>query len=128
LSYGYAASGWVRLRAGQTDKAAADLRKAVKLWEKNPDKFELSRALALLTKLGADPNSGVTVDEEKKFAGQSVDNLIAAIEGGSVFVLKEMKKSDFDAVRNREDFKKLLNELEKKFQVEVEVKEKHVDR
>ena len=102
-----------------TAEAAADLRKAVELWAEiqvgNTELwFEKARALALLAKLGADPKSGVTADEGKAFADQAVAALTDAIRAGWG-QLSELKEPDFDAVRDRDDFKKLLAELQKKF-------------
>jgi tetratricopeptide (TPR) repeat protein len=117
LGMSHAFRGWARVRVGQPERAANDLRKAVELWAKDPAltlevRFEKFRALALLAKLGADAKSGVTVAEAKAFADQSVAALTDAIKGGSS-QLKELKEPDFDAIRDRADFKKLIAELEK---------------
>src|SRR5262249_21173429 len=79
--------GGVRMRAGQPAEAAADLRRALELWAKDPQPsastlFDRSRALALLAGLGADAKSGVTKEEAKTFADQSVATLAAVIKTG----------------------------------------------
>ena len=72
-----------------------------------------SWALALLAGLGRDTKSGVTKDEARTFADQSVAALHDAINAGWNGP-NELKETDFDALRSRDDFKKLLAELEAK--------------
>jgi tetratricopeptide (TPR) repeat protein/tRNA A-37 threonylcarbamoyl transferase component Bud32 len=115
LAYSYAYRGWAYIRAGQPSKATADLRKAVELWTKakapNPEtRFERSRALAQLAGLGEEAKSGVTTAEAAAFADQSVAALRDAIKAGWNEP-NELKEPDFDALRGREDFKKVLTEL-----------------
>ena len=69
--------------------------------------------LALLAGLGQDPKSGVTAAEAAAFADQAVATLRDAIGAGSAR-REELKEPDFDPLRGREDFKKLVAELEKK--------------
>jgi serine/threonine protein kinase len=97
-------------------KGAADVRRAVELWGKARNlntevRFELASALAVLAGLGGDAKSGVTKDEAKTFADQSVTALAAAVKAGWA-VPRELKEPDFDALRNRADFRKLLAEVE----------------
>jgi serine/threonine-protein kinase len=118
LADGHACRGWALVRSGQPSKAAADLRQSVELWAKVPgpdpeDLFERSRALGLLGELAADGNSGVTKAEAAAFADQSVAALRDAISAGWSWP-DELKEPDFDALRGRDDFKKLLAELEAK--------------
>jgi len=118
LGFSHAYRGWARVRAGQAAEAAADLRRAIELWAKDPvpdleTRFERSRALALLAGLGADANSGVTAAEAKAFADQAVAAMRDAVKAGWA-QLDELKEPDFDPLRGREDFKKLLAELERK--------------
>ena len=89
--------------AGQPKEAAADLRKALELLAKDSaadaeDRFEKSRALALLAKLGADTKSGVSADEAKAFADQAVAALADAAKAGWAQPA-ELREPDFDAVR-----------------------------
>jgi serine/threonine-protein kinase len=118
LASGHAFRGWAHIHSGHPAEAAADLRRAVALWEKLKDlesekRFELSRALALLAGLGADAKSGVTKDETKAFADQAVAALRVTVNGGWNWP-SELKEPDFDAVRGRADFQKLVAEVEAK--------------
>ena len=76
-------------------------------------RFEKSRALALLAKLGADPKSGVTADEAKAFANRAAAALADAVKAGWAQPA-EMREPDIDAVRDRADFQKLVADLEAK--------------
>jgi serine/threonine-protein kinase len=116
LADGHGCRGWAMVRSGQPSKAAADLRRAVELWAKVPgpdpgDQFERSRALALLAGLDGETKSGVMKDEAAMFADQAVASLRDAISAGWDRP-SELKEPDFDALRGRDDFKKLLAELE----------------
>jgi len=118
LGYSHAYRGWAKAHAGQSAEAAADLRQAVELWAQNKaldieTRFERSRALALLAGLGGDAKSGVTKDEAKAFADQSVAALADAVKTGWGQP-SELKGPDFDALRGREDFQKLVAEVEAK--------------
>ena len=121
LACSHAYRGEARARAGQPAEAAADLRRAIKLWTSAPSldsehgfefnsRFELSRALALLVGMGKDAKSGVTEAEARTFADQSVAALTDAIKAGCA-VPGELKESDFDPIRDRDDFKKLIGNL-----------------
>jgi hypothetical protein len=76
-------------------------------------RFERARALALLAGLGAEAKSGVTKDEAAAFADQAVTALRDAFSAGWGLT-RELKEPDFDAIRGRDDFKKLMAELEAK--------------
>ena len=99
-------------------EAAADLRRAFALWEKgksevNETHFERSRALALLAGLAADAKSGVTKAEAATFADQVVAALADAVSAGWSWP-NDLKEPDFDALRGRADFQKLVAEVEAK--------------
>jgi tetratricopeptide (TPR) repeat protein len=118
LGYSYAYRGRARVLAGQPARAATDLRRARELWAKLPSsgpetRFERSRVLALLAGLGHDPKSGVTAAEAAAFADQAVATLPDAISIGWA-QYEELTNPEFDALRGRDDFKKLVAELEKK--------------
>jgi tetratricopeptide (TPR) repeat protein len=119
LAFSHAFRGWALVRAGQPSKAATDLRQALELWAKdpapeNPDtRFERSRTLALLAGLGGEAKSGVTKEEAAAFADQAVAALRDAF-GAGWGLTRELKEPDFDAIRGREDFKKLVAEVEAK--------------
>jgi hypothetical protein len=114
LGHAHSNRGWARLHAGQPDVGAADLRRALQLWSKDPaptieTRVEKARALALLAGQRADAKSGVTKDEAAAFATQAVKALRDAATAGLLRRV-ELKEPDFDAIRTREDFKKLLAE------------------
>lgn len=110
--------GTARFRAGQPAEAAADLRRAVELMARNPTdllerQLERSQALALLAGLGARPMSGVTPAEAKIFADQSIAVLRDATKAGRGNFDK-LNEPDFDSLRGRDDFKKLVVEVEER--------------
>jgi tetratricopeptide (TPR) repeat protein len=112
----YAYRGWALVRSGQASKGAADLRRAVELLAQDDDpeaRFERSRALALLAGLGGDVKSGVTKDEARTLADQSIAALRDAISAGWGWP-DDLKEPDFDPLRGRDDFKKLVAEAEAK--------------
>ena len=118
LGWNHGHRGGARARAGQPAEAAADLRKALELWAKLPSpdvetQVERARAQALLAGLGADAKSGVTKDEAKAFADRSVAALAALVKTGWALP-SELKEPDFDALRGRDDFQKLVAEVEAK--------------
>ena len=76
-------------------------------------RFKRVRALALLAGLGKDPKSGVTAAEAAGFADRSVAALRGAIDAGWA-ARDELKEPDFDALRGRDDFRKLVAEVEAK--------------
>ena len=85
-------------------------------WEKGkPEEsdtlFERSRALVLLAGLGSDAKFGVTKGEAKAFADQSVAALADAVKAGWALP-SELREPDFDPLRGRDDFQKLLAEVE----------------
>jgi serine/threonine-protein kinase len=124
LGYGYALRGLARFRAGSSASAAADLRRAVELRDNfshlddprfsPPDvRFTLAQTLALLAGLQKDPRAQVTAAEAATFAEQSVAALRDAISAGWAD-RDQLKQPDFDSVRNRANFQKLVSELEAK--------------
>jgi tetratricopeptide (TPR) repeat protein/tRNA A-37 threonylcarbamoyl transferase component Bud32 len=118
LAYSHAYRGWARVRSGQQPKAAADLRQAAELWAgastpNTETRFERSRALALLAGLGREAESGVTKSEAARFADLAVAALRDAIDSGWNQAY-ELKEPDFDAIRGRGDFQKLVAAVEAK--------------
>jgi hypothetical protein len=94
------------------------LRKALELWAKLPDldretQVERARMLANLAGLSADAKSGVTADEAKTFADQSVAALVAVVKIGWALP-SELREPDFDALHSRADFQKLVAEVDAK--------------
>jgi tetratricopeptide (TPR) repeat protein len=118
LGHSHAYRGWAHVRVGHPAEAASDLRRALALWEEekganSETRFERSRALALLAGLGGEAKSGVTAAEATAFADQAVAALRDAMSAGWNRP-DELKEPDFDALRRRDDFKKLVAELEAK--------------
>ena len=118
MGYSHTFRGAAHLRAGHHAEAATDLRRALDLHARNKtpdieDRFERSRVLALLATLAADGKSGVTAAEGATFADQAVAALRDAVQAGWG-QYDELKEPDFDALRGRDDFKKLLAELDAK--------------
>ncbi len=114
----HAYRGWALVRSGQPSRATTDLRRALELLAKEPApdpdvRFERSHVLALLAGLGGEKNSGVTPAEAAGFADQAVAALDDAIRAGWGMT-DYLKQPDFDALRGRDDFKKLVVEFEGK--------------
>jgi hypothetical protein len=110
--------GWACWKVGRSAEAAAELRRAVALWDESQQmesdlRFERLRTLALLYGLGSDAKSGVRADEAARFADQAVAALQDAVQADWA-QLDELKQTDFDALRKRADFQKLVRELEAK--------------
>jgi tetratricopeptide (TPR) repeat protein len=118
LGESFAYRGWARFRAGQTSEAADDLRRATELWDKIPvldieTRFERCRVLALLARLGAEAKSQTAAAEARAFADRAMAALEVAVKAGWSD-LHELEGLEFNALRNRDDFQKLVKELEKK--------------
>jgi serine/threonine protein kinase/tetratricopeptide (TPR) repeat protein len=116
LGWSHAYRGWAHVRAGHAALAAADLRRALALWENakaanGVSLLERSRALALLAGLAAAGTSGVSAAEATAFADQAVGALRDAAQAGWGN-WADLKEPDFDALRGREDFQKLIAQVE----------------
>jgi hypothetical protein len=72
---------------------------------------ERARALALLAGLAADAKSGAPSAEAARFADQAVAALRGAIAAGGA-QQEQLTEPDFDALRQRDDFQKLVQQLE----------------
>ena len=111
--------GWAFARAGQPALAAADLQgRASTLGQEPPQDIELrlqatTRPWLCSPASGRAPKSGVTAAQAGAFAEDSVPALLDAVTWGWN-LSDELKEPDFDAIRDRADFKKLVAELEKK--------------
>jgi tetratricopeptide (TPR) repeat protein len=115
LGFSYLYRGEVQHHSGLPAEAARDLRQAVQLWGKLKTqyletRFERGRALAILAGLGGNPKSGVTAAEAADFADQAVAAVQDAIRAG-LRQTEGLAKADFDALRGRADFQKLLASL-----------------
>lgn len=114
LGESYADRGWAQVRGGRPAEAAGDLRRALRLWADDVGtRFERARVLALLAGLGGDAKAGVPTAEAAASGGQAVGLLREVFKTGELR-LGWLKGPDWDALREREDFKKLLAELGKK--------------
>ena len=118
LGESHALRGWALIRSGQPSQAAADLRRANQLWAKLPNQEaewmdERSWVLAMLAGLGRDAKSGVTAAEATAFAAQAVAALRDAV-GADWNQPDELKEPEYDVLRGRDDFQKLVAELEAK--------------
>src|SRR5262249_27230328 len=118
LALSHSFRGWALVRSGQPSRALADLRRAAELWAKEPAaqpeiRFECSRTLALLAGLGRETKSGETSAESKQSAELAIAALRAAINTGWNWP-DDLQDPDFDPLRGRDDFKKVLAELEAK--------------
>jgi hypothetical protein len=76
-------------------------------------RFARSHALVLLVGLSKEMSSGVTAAEAGAFADQAVAALRDAIQAGWA-KRDHLKEPDFDPIRKRDDFLKLVKELETK--------------
>jgi serine/threonine protein kinase/tetratricopeptide (TPR) repeat protein len=118
LGENYAFRGGARVHAGQPAEAVADLRRALEIWAALPNldieiQVERSRALALQSGLGGDAKSGVSKTEAGTLADQSVAVLAAAVKTGWALP-SELKEPDFDPLRGRADFQRLVAEVKAK--------------
>jgi serine/threonine protein kinase/tetratricopeptide (TPR) repeat protein len=125
-NHGY--RGWALWKIGRSAEAAAELRRAVALWSENKDlesemQFERARTLALLAGLGSDAKSGVSSAEADHFADQAVAALRDVFQAGWSR-RDELKEREFDALRKRADFQKLVKELEAKMTASRTIPEK----
>jgi hypothetical protein len=103
------------LEAGHPAETSTELRRALTLWEKAKaadleTRFERGRALAFLAGLAADGKAGVTAAEAATFADQAVAALRDPVQAGWTQP-DELKEPDFDPIRRRTDFQKLLADL-----------------
>jgi hypothetical protein len=97
-------------------KQALAVQRALDLWAKLAHldiEMQVERALALLAGLGGDARSSVTAAEARSFADKSVAALAEAVRAGWALP-SELREPDFDALRRREDFQKLLAEVDAK--------------
>jgi hypothetical protein len=88
------------------------------LWAKykapdGEDHFERKRALALLAGMGAEAKSVVAAAKATAFADQAAAALRDALAADGAPRAK-VNEADFDAVRERDDLRKLVRELEAK--------------
>jgi len=110
--------GRARRALGDLAGAAADVRQALRLSEglRLQDRygfFAIACAHAALAGLAGQEGTGVSAAEGKAHADQAMDLLRKAVDGYGDIQLYRIEGA-LDPLREREDFKKLLAELEQK--------------
>jgi hypothetical protein len=104
------------LRAPAT--AAASARRALRLLKDVPSGsgaqwFETACCHAVLAGLAEQPGAGVSAQEAKPEADQAMASLRKAVDAGNRITDDFRTDAALDSLRKREDFKKLIEELEK---------------
>jgi hypothetical protein len=110
--------GWARRALGDAAGAAADIRQALRLSEglRLPEghaAFSIACAHAALAGLAGREGTGVSAAEGKAHADQAMALLRKAVDGFRNIRFYRIEGA-LDPLREREDFKKLLTELEQK--------------
>ena len=111
--------GLARRALGEPAGAAVDVRHALRLSEGLglPDgepAFHIACAHAALAGLAGQEGSGVSAAEGKAHADQAMAQLRKAVDAGYRYISVFHAEGALDPLREREDFKKLLTELEQK--------------
>ena len=110
--------GWARRALGDPAGAAADVRQALRLSEglrlpEGDAAFAIACSHAAFAGLAGQEGSGVSAAEGKGHADQAMALLRKAVNGFRyIFLFRD--EGALDPLREREDFKKLLTELEQK--------------
>jgi tetratricopeptide (TPR) repeat protein len=96
-----------RVNAGQVAEAVADVAELTKTatWDAG-QWYDFACVYALA--------SGKSADKKKEYADRAMDLLRQAVKAGWNDAAHMQKDTDLDPLRGREDFRKLLAELEKK--------------
>ena len=119
---------WARPRAlGDPAGAASDVRRALGLYDglserSNDEWFHTACARATLAGLAGRDGAGVSAAEGKAEADQAMALLRKAVDMGYLDAVAVRTDSALDPLRQREDFKKLLTELEQKSAAKPEKK------
>jgi tetratricopeptide (TPR) repeat protein/tRNA A-37 threonylcarbamoyl transferase component Bud32 len=119
LAYSLSRLGIMQHRGGHLSEAVASLRQAVAILERLPalppvEHYNLACYYALLAGIAAEASSGLTVAEGQAAADKAMDALRRAVAAGYRDVANMRTDTDLDPLRQREDFQKLLQELEAK--------------
>jgi serine/threonine-protein kinase len=112
-------SGILQRRDGQPADAVASFRQAIAMLERIPtrspvDHYGLACYHALLAGVATEAGSGLTAAEGRNAADRAMAALRQAIAGGLRNVDHIRLDTDLDPLRQREDFQKLMRELEEK--------------
>jgi eukaryotic-like serine/threonine-protein kinase len=111
--------GLARRALGDPAGAAADVRHALRLSEglrlpEGAAAFSIACAHAALAGLAGQEGTGVSAAEGKAHADQAMPLLRKAVDAGFRYISLYRTEGALDPLREREDFKKLLAELEQK--------------
>ena len=109
--------GTVQRRAGQPAEAVASLRRAIALVEQLPtftalNHYSLACCHAQLAAIAAETGSGMTAEERMAEAERAMAALRQSVTAGFSGIAKLRTDVSLDALRPREDFRKLVKELE----------------
>ena len=109
----------MQAREGRLFEAAASFRRAVAILEGLPalppfNQYNLACCHALLAGVATEVGSGQTATEGRAAADKAMDALRRAVAGGYLNITGFPTNTDLDALRQREDFQKLRQELEAK--------------
>jgi serine/threonine protein kinase/tetratricopeptide (TPR) repeat protein len=116
LAWTHNAIGAALMKTGKP--AAPSFRRALAIMERLPtlkpsDRYNLACYYARLAGVTAEAGSGLSNDEAKAAADKAMDTLRRAFADGFYNVRLLRSDSDLDSLRNRQDFKTLMAELEK---------------
>ncbi|HLN32170.1 MAG TPA: serine/threonine-protein kinase [Gemmataceae bacterium] len=119
MAESHAALGQVQRRAGRPAEAAASFRSAGAIIEQLPtitprNHYNKACFHALLAGVSAEPGSGMTAEQGGAEAEKATAALRQAIAAGFNAVGRLRSDASLDTLRTREDFQKLLKELEAK--------------
>ena len=103
-----------RLQAGMVVEAVAEIDELTKTSNWNADQWYNFACVYAVA-------SGQSADKKAEYADRAMEFLTTAVEAGCNDAAHIEADTDLDPLREREDFKKLLAELEKKFQPMQEV-------
>jgi hypothetical protein len=115
----HCALGVVQRRAGRPAQAVASFRRSIALVEQFPtltprNHYGLACCHAQLAGVATDTGSGMTAEQAVAEGELAMATLSQAIAAGFDGVGRLRSDASLDTFRSREDFQKLLNEVEKK--------------
>jgi serine/threonine-protein kinase len=119
LASSVAKLGSMQRRGGRPAEAVASFRRAVSIMERLPtldpgEQYDLASYYALLAGVAAEAGSGLTAARGQDAADRAVDTLRRAIAAGYRNVARLRTDTALEPLRKREEFQKLMQELEAK--------------
>jgi tetratricopeptide (TPR) repeat protein len=119
LAETYFRSGQVRRDLKKLSGAASHWREALSIYKKatllqNEEEFIRGCCHAGLAELAGLPDSSVTTEERESQFSRSIECLRKAIDLGYRSPVTYLTESALDPLRDRDDFKKLMSELDEK--------------